>query len=141
MIHETNNDDACHQCKVLVEEAENFRKLGSSGYDVPNVADEIVVVTDHLHADGEKRAAALIVEHISGSGPYKPVTETHLISKAVENAKKGLQAEYYSSWDKLVTAVAKAAPMDLQVILSDDGRIMTIDPEKIGPGKQLKSLI
>ena len=61
----------------------NFGILRCHGYDVPNVLSPSIEVIDRL--GDEMKAAALLVEHIQGSGPYKATTQSRSIGKIVAN--------------------------------------------------------
>lgn len=105
---------------------------------MPTTADRSIEVVDRLSAGNP--AAALVLEHVAGRGPYKARTQVHAIASIVRESEGNLKAHYLESWAKLTQAAAATVPMDLQVILADDGRIVTIDPEKVGPGVPLKDL-
>jgi len=137
LAHENEDATLKEQRAKLDEEAGNFKRLRKAGFDVPDTAQHSIDVTDYLA--GGVRAAALVVEHIAGPGPYKARTEVSAIRKIVgqDETRKAL---HLLAWARLSKAAQAAAPMDLQVILADDGRIVTIDPEKVGPGYSLPSL-
>ncbi|MFL0587506.1 hypothetical protein ACH0BU_12780 [Sphingomonas olei] len=122
----------------LDEEADNYRRLLDVGFDVPATAGRSVEVVDHLA--GGRRAAALIVEHVAGSGPYKARTDVRRIARVVMEQEASLTKRFTEAWAGLRVAAARKAPQDLQVMLGDDGRIVTIDPEKVGPGVALNDL-
>ncbi|GAN83732.1 hypothetical protein F1645_13625 [Novacetimonas hansenii] len=111
--------------------------MRSLGYDVPVTCNEGIKIQDHLRTPRE--AAAIIVEHISGAGPYKAKTEIGAIRKIVSQ-KPALKNLYDAAWKKISGAAQKIIPMDLQVIVEYNGRIVTIDPEKIGGGGILDGL-
>lgn len=121
----------------LNNELRNYEELRSLGYDVPDTCDKSIRIQDHLGTPRE--AAAIIVEHISGLGPYKAKTEISSIRKIVsQNAT--LKNFYDVAWRKISEAAKEKMPMDLQVIIEERGRIVTIDPEQIGNGGTLASL-
>ncbi|MBS1054918.1 hypothetical protein [Gluconobacter kondonii] len=121
----------------LNNELRNYEALRVIGYDVPRTCDNSIRIQDHLKPPRE--AAAIIVEHISGAGPYKAKTGISSIKKIVSQ-KHDLKNLYDEAWRKISEAAKKKMPMDLQVIVEENGRIVTIDPEQIGDGGTLDSL-
>ncbi|MFT8644557.1 hypothetical protein [Gluconacetobacter sp.] len=133
------DEDCCVDVLLqkLNNELRNYEELRSLGYDVPDTCDESIRIQDHLGTPRE--AAAIIVEHISGAGPYKAKTGIGSIRKIV-SLKPTLKNLYDAAWREISEAAKKKMPMDLQVIMEESGRIVTIDPEQIGNGGTLDSL-
>ncbi|WP_294329785.1 hypothetical protein [uncultured Sphingomonas sp.] len=138
LAHVTKSDTIVQQREKLDKEAMNFGVLGCHGYDVPSVFGPSIEVIDYL-AD-ETKAAALLVTHIEGMGPYKATTQFSSIGRIIAAKSPALRNKLCAAWDQLTRAAAEKAPRDLQVILADDGRIVTIDPEQMGPGISLKPI-
>lgn len=138
LAHEDADASVDTMRRKLDEEAENYRRLRAEGYDLPVTAERSIEIIDNLA--GGVRAAALVVEHIAGRGPYKARTEFRGIARIVMAQEPHLKQRFMAAWAKLKIAAARKAPQDLQVILADDGRIVTIDPEKVGPGVALNDL-
>ena len=115
----------------LEEEVANYGLLSAAGHEVPRVAPTALILTDALSV---RSAAALVIEHIDGPGPYKASTQARTVMR-IANERGGASAlEAKASWAQLRTAVHRRVPMDLQVKMSASGRIVVIDPEKTRTG-------
>ncbi len=137
--HATQDIPLGQQIALLDAELRNYGILRDSGFDVPKTATSIFTVVDHLA--GGAQAAALVVEHVDGVGPYKAFTAARSIGKVIRDRAMGTDATYRDAWQRLATATSRIAPMDMQVLITDDGRIVTIDVEAIGPGRILPPLM
>ncbi len=138
LAHETEADTLDRQLARLNEEAGNYAALRDAGFVVPQCAAGAVATLDHLA--GGTRAAALVVEHVDGRGPYKATTQFRSIARIVGGSPPDIEPLYRQAWSALQAAACERCPMDLQVLLADDGRIVTIDPERIGSGRVLPPL-
>lgn len=138
LAHETEADTLDRQIARLDEEAGNYATLRAAGFVVPHCATRAVATLDYLA--GGVSAAALVVEHIAGHGPYKAGTQFRSIARIVGGSAAGLEPLYRQAWSALQMSARERCPMDLQVLLAHDGRIVTIDPERIGPGRILPPL-
>ena len=122
--------------EYLEQEASNLARLRAAGYDVPE-SSVVFRVADQLAAVD---AAALVVEHIEGLGPYKAITQVRAIRALISHAPQDVGSRYRENWNRLRALSAVMAPRDHQVMLSEDGRIVTIDVEQVGSGRDLPSL-
>lgn len=123
----------------LNEEVVNYAILKEMGIDVPECDTSAFAVTDNM---GEPLgAAALIVEHIDGRGPYKAFTEYRILMTYANTFAGPTLSAVKEAWRSLKANVAIRCPRDLQVMVTGDGRIVTIDPEAIGDGKTLSDWV
>lgn len=74
----------------LEQEASNLARLRAAGYDVPESSD-VFRVADQLAAVD---AAALVVEHIEGLGPYKAITQVRSIRALISHASQDIGFRY-----------------------------------------------
>lgn len=111
----------------LDQEAVNYRLLASAGYDTPASGAHAIKLFDHFN---NQPAAALVIEHIDGPGPFKARTEARRLMRAASHLDATACRAAEAAWDRLRAALASRAPIDLQVMLSKSGRIVIIDPEK-----------
>eukprot|EP00536_Pseudo-nitzschia_multiseries_P011942 jgi/Psemu1/30525/gm1.30525_g len=73
-------------------------------------------------------------------GPYKAITQVRAIRALISHAPQDVGSRYRENWNRLRALSAVMAPRDHQVMLSEDGRIVTIDVEQVGSGRDLPSL-
>lgn len=111
----------------LDQEAVNYRVLASAGHDTPASGERAIELFDHFK---NQPVAALVIEHIDGPGPFKARTEAPRLMRAAGRLDGTACRAAEAAWDRLRAALAERAPIDLQVMLSQSGRIVIIDPEK-----------
>lgn len=127
LAYETEDASIADLLDRLTQESTNFDLLREAGHVVPIARPTASVVLDHL-ADG-RPAAALVVEHIAGRGPFKgiyPKSFMGVVNAMGEPARSVARA----NWTRLQAAVGRRAPMDLQLMLEPEGRIVVIDCER-----------